>query len=277
MPLVMGTLTAQPLQASAVVAHADTRSKMGSAASTKLISELDEEDIQSGLLHVKSMGYGHQLTGKDIVSALTQDGLRKAEISALKERVKTLEEALSEKQHDSATLQTVDTHAAREAIESGLSASELASKGVTAAVLRAAGVEISMLKDAGFSAEDCQCAGYSPQQLYPLCANFPLNDETSPTFDPAYNKLSILHMNGKPIVTETAFGRLTVASWSPDMYAAPPAWTRSEDGWDIRNRKKARILEWQVPEDIAQRPAVHDDSDKVTNESDDNDESDDDD
>lgn len=248
---------------------------MGSATSTKLLSELDEEDIKAGLVHIKSIGCEQELTGNDVVSALKQDAVRKAEISALKERVKSLEQALSGKQHDSATQQTVDAHTAREAIESGLSASELAAKGVTATVLKAAGVEVSALKDAGFSAEDCQGAEYSPQQLYPLCADFPLNDEASPTFDPAYNKLSILHMDGKPIVTETAFGKLAVASWSPDMYAAPPAWTRSEDGWDIRNRKKARILKWREPENIAQHQAAHDDSDEVTNESDDNDENDD--
>ena len=30
------------------------------------------------------------------------------------------------------------------------------------------------------------------------------------------------------------------------MYSAPPAWTRDEDGWDIRNRKHARPLKWRA-------------------------------
>ena len=62
-------------------------------------------------------------------------------------------------------------------------------------------------------------------------------------------KLSILGFDGEEVVTPDAgYGVLKVAVWSPDMYSAPPAWTRDEDGWDIRNRKHARIIVWKEDE-----------------------------
>ena len=135
--------------------------------------------------------------------------------------------------------------AALAALAAGASATALAADGFDAAAFRALGVAADSLRDAGFSAEQCRDGGYGADALHALCAEFPRNAPGEAAHDPSYNELSILGADGAPVVTARGgFGTLVVASWSPDMYSAPPAWTRDEDGWDIRNRKHARPLRW---------------------------------
>lgn len=196
---------------------------MGSAISTKPLEELDDAELRQGVEHLQSLFEDEELTGRDVVAAIKESAKQKQAIASLKKQVTTLETALKKQ------------------------SPAVAEETTTAAELKAAGTDASAAMAAGFSAEACRDGGYSAQELYPLCAEFPFNDESNPTYDAAYNKLSILHMDGRSIVTEDSFGTMKVASWSPDMYAAPPAWTRNEDGWDIRNRKKARLLVWSDP------------------------------
>ena len=137
--------------------------------------------------------------------------------------------------------------AALAALAAGASATALAADGFDAAAFRALGVAADSLRDAGFSAEQCRDGGYGADALHALCAEFPRNAPGEAAHDPSYNELSILGADGAPVVTARGgFGTLVVASWSPDMYSAPPAWTRDEDGWDIRNRKHARPLRWRA-------------------------------
>ena len=137
--------------------------------------------------------------------------------------------------------------AALAALAAGASATALAADGFDAAAFRALGVAADSLRDAGFSAEQCRDGGYGADALHALCAEFPRNAPGEAAHDPSYNELSILGADGAPVVTARGgFGTLVVASWSPDMYSAPPAWTRDEDGWDIRNRKHARPLKWRA-------------------------------
>ena len=137
--------------------------------------------------------------------------------------------------------------AALAALAAGASATALAADGFDAAAFRALGVAAEGLRDAGFSAEQCRDGGYGADALHALCAEFPRNAPGEAAHDPSYNELSILGADGAPVVTARGgFGTLVVASWSPDMYSAPPAWTRDEDGWDIRNRKHARPLRWRA-------------------------------
>ena len=164
--------------------------------------------------------------------------------------------------------------AALGALAAGASATALAADGFDAAAFRALGVAAEGLRDAGFSAEQCRDGGYGASSrwgsgmklwgsgmklrpscplrygaaaLHALCAEFPRNAPGEAAHDPSYNELSILGADGAPVVTARGgFGTLVVASWSPDMYSAPPAWTRDEDGWDIRNRKHARPLRWRA-------------------------------
>ena len=126
----------------------------------------------------------------------------------------------------------------------GLGMESFLARGFCAADLRAEKVEAKRLRDAGFTAVDCKQAGYGPGDLYDLCADFPLNEEGTAAYDDQYNRLSILGADGKEILTKTSFGTMRVASWSPDIYAAPPAWDRSEDGYDLRNKHKAKMLAW---------------------------------
>ena len=137
--------------------------------------------------------------------------------------------------------------AALAALAAGASATALAADGFDAAAFRALGVAADSLRDAGFSAEQCRDGGYGADALHALCAEFPRNAPGEAAHDPSYNELSILGADGEPVVTASCgYGVLKVASWSPDMYSAPPAWTRDEDGWDIRNRKHARPLKWRA-------------------------------
>ena len=157
--------------------------------------------------------------------------------------------------------------AALAALAAGASATALAADGFDAAAFRALGVAAEGLRDAGFSAEQCRDGGYGASSrwgsgmklrpsrplrygadaLHALCAEFPRNAPGEAAHDPSYYELSILGADGAPVVTARGgFGTLVVASWSPDMYSAPPAWTRDEDGWDIRNRKHARPLRWRA-------------------------------
>jgi hypothetical protein len=72
----------------------------------------------------------------------------------------------------------------------------------------------------------------------------PMNEKGNPHYHEKLHPMAILGEDGKECVTETSFGTMKVAGWSPDMYSASPAWTRDEDGFDIRRTHKARPLRW---------------------------------
>jgi len=213
------------------------------AAAAKELGQLSPRELKEGATVVSR---DVSCTGEEAIEAVKQNKLRIAEIESLTARVAELEAELTardgEKKGDK---KVVDAEKALAAIAAeGATAESLTTAGFDAVALRAAGVAAEKLRDAGFTAAQCKDAGYEAPELYELCGEFPLNEEGSPTFDPQYNKFSILHADGLPVLTASSYGAMKVASWSPDMYSAPPAWTRDEDGFDVRNKHKARRLEW---------------------------------
>ena len=128
--------------------------------------------------------------------------------------------------------------------EPTLSADSAEKTGAGAAALRLGGHDAAALKAAGFTALQCKEGGFGASDLWPLCMEMPMNEKGNPHHHDKLHPMAILGEDGKECVTETSFGTMKVAAWSPDMYSAPPAWARDEDGFDVRNKHKARPLRW---------------------------------